>query len=95
MDIITFSLYYCKVCYAICYCYSTTGVNVRYLSFKYDISPISWISPLCTVYKCINDYETDCIVTPDVSYIIGELFRLFRLGRLFYSNKYTHVSVAR
>ena len=48
--------------------YSTTDENCRYLIYKYDLSPTLWISPLCNVYKCINDYVTDCIVTPYISY---------------------------
>ena len=32
-----------------------------------------WISPLCNVYKCINDYVTDFTVTPDISHFIREL----------------------
>ena len=42
-------------------------------STMYDLSPISWISPLCKVHKCINDYVNDCIVTPDISNFIREL----------------------
>ena len=53
--------------------YSTLGENCRYLSYKYDLSPTSWISPLCNVYQCINDYVTDFIVTPDISHFIREL----------------------
>ena len=53
--------------------YSTFGENLRYLSYKYNLSPTLWISPLCNVYKCINDYVTDCIVTPDISHFIREL----------------------
>ena len=58
---------------AIEYSYSTFGENFRYLSYKYDLSPTLWISPLCNVYKCINDYVTDFIVTPDISHFIREL----------------------
>ena len=43
----------------------------RYLSYKYNLSPILWISPLCKVYKCINDYVTDFI--PDISHFIRKL----------------------
>ena len=32
-------------------CYSTIGEHFRYFSFKYDLSPTSWICPLCKVYK--------------------------------------------
>ena len=53
--------------------YSTLGEHFRYLSYKYDLSPTLWISPLCNVYKCINDYVTDFIVTPDISHFIREL----------------------
>ena len=45
----------------------------RYLSYKYDLSPTSWISPLCNVNKYINDYVTYFIVTPDISNFIREL----------------------
>ena len=31
------------------------------------------ISPLYNIYKCINDYETDFIATPDISHFIREL----------------------
>ena len=31
--------------------YSTLGEYFRYLSYKYDLSPTSWRSPLCKVYK--------------------------------------------
>ena len=31
-------------------------------------------SPLCNVYKCIHDYVTYFIVTPDISSFIRELF---------------------
>ena len=55
---------------AIRYGYSTLGENFRYLSYKYDLSPTLWISPLGNVYKCINDYVTDFIVTPDTSHFI-------------------------
>ena len=34
--------------------YSALSENFKYLSYKYDLSPTSWISPLCKVYKCIN-----------------------------------------
>ena len=34
---------------AIRYSYSTFGEHFRYLCYKYDLSPISWISPLCNV----------------------------------------------
>ena len=54
--------------------YSTLGDNFRYLNYKYNLSPTLWISPLCNIYKCINDYVTDFIVTPDRSNIIRELF---------------------
>ena len=47
--------------------------NFRYLSYKYNLSPTLWISPLCNIYKCINDYVTDFIVTPDISHFIREL----------------------
>ena len=47
---------------AIRYGYSTLGEHFRYLSYKYDLSPTLWISPLCNVYKCINDYVTDFIL---------------------------------
>ena len=53
--------------------YSTLGDNFRYLSYKYDLSPTLWISPLCNVYNCINDYVTDFTVTPDRSHFIREL----------------------
>ena len=53
--------------------YSTLGENFRYLSYKYNLSPTLWISPLCNIYKCINDYVTDFIVTPDISHFIREL----------------------
>ena len=53
--------------------YSTLGENFRYLSYKYNLSPTLWISPLCNIYKCINDYVTDFIVTPDISHFISEL----------------------
>ena len=53
--------------------YSVFGENFRCLSYKYDLSPTSWISPLCKVYKCINDYVTDFIVTPDISHFIKDL----------------------
>ena len=49
--------------------YSALGDNLRYIRYKYDLSPTSWISPLCNVYKCINDF----IVTPDRSNFIREL----------------------
>ena len=52
------------------YGYSTLGENFRYLSYKYDLSPTLWISPSCNVYKCIHDYVTDFIVTPDISHFI-------------------------
>ena len=58
---------------AIRYGYSTLGEHFRYLCYKYDLSPTLWISPLCNVYKCINDYVTDFIVTPDISHFIREL----------------------
>ena len=47
--------------------YSTFGENFRYISYRYDVSPTSWISPLCKVYKCLNDYVTDFIITSDIS----------------------------
>ena len=47
--------------------YSTLGENFRYLSYKYNLSPT------CNVYKCIKDYVTDFIVTPDISHFIREL----------------------
>ena len=47
--------------------YSTLGEHFRYPSYKYDLSPTSWISPLCKAY---NNYVTDCIVTPDIGYLI-------------------------
>ena len=53
--------------------YPALGENFRYLSYKSDVSPTSWISPLCKVYKCINDYVTDFIVTPNISHFIREL----------------------
>ena len=53
--------------------YSTLGKHFRYLSYKYNLSPTLWISPLCNVYTCINDYVTDFIVTPDISHFIREL----------------------
>ena len=53
--------------------YSVLGEHFRYLSYKYDLSPTSWISQLCKVYTCINEYITDFIVTPDISYFIREL----------------------
>ena len=59
---------------AIRYGYSTLGVNFRYLSYKYHLSTTLWISSLCNVYKCINDYVADFIVTPDISHFIRELF---------------------
>ena len=31
--------------------YSAEGENFRYLNYKYDLSPTSWISSLCKVYK--------------------------------------------
>ena len=43
--------------------YSALGENFGYLRYKYDLSPTSWISPLCKAKKCVND----CIVTPDIS----------------------------
>ena len=52
---------------------STVGEIFRYLSYKYDLSPTSWISPLCKVDKCIHDYVTDFIVTPYISHFIREL----------------------
>ena len=52
----------------------TLGEHFRYLSYKYDLSLTLWISPLCNVYKCINDYVTDFIVTPDISHFIRELY---------------------
>ena len=33
---------------------SALGENLRYLSYKYDLSPTSWISPLCKVNKYKN-----------------------------------------
>ena len=48
---------------------SALGENLRYLSYKEDLSP----TLLCKVYKCINDYVTDFIVTPDISHFIREL----------------------
>ena len=53
--------------------YSTLGEHFRYHCYKYNLSPTSWISPLCNVYNCINDYLTDFIVTPDISHFISEL----------------------
>ena len=53
--------------------YSTLGEHFRYLSYKYDLSTTLWISPLCNVYKCINDYVTYFIVTPDINHFIREL----------------------
>ena len=35
--------------------YSTLGEKIRYLSYTYNLSPTLWISPLCNIYKCIND----------------------------------------
>ena len=52
--------------------YSTLGEVFRYLSYKYNLSPTLWISPLCNVYKYINDYVTDFIVTPDISHFIRD-----------------------
>ena len=53
--------------------YSTLGANFRYLSYKYKLSPTLWISLLCIIYKCLNDYVSDFIVTPDISHFIREL----------------------
>ena len=53
--------------------YSTLGEHFRYLSYNYNSSPTSWISPLGNVYKCINDYVTDFIVTTDICHFIREL----------------------
>ena len=50
------------------------GENFRYLSYKYDLSSTLWISSLCKVYKCLNDYVTDFIVILDISYFIRELY---------------------
>ena len=41
--------------------------------YKYNLSLTLWISPLCNVYKLINEYVTDFIVTPDISHFIREL----------------------
>ena len=71
--------------------YSTLGEKC---SYKYDLSSTSWIYPLCNVYKCINDYVTDFIVTPDISHFIRELC-ICRLWRFFCSNKYRNVSIFR
>ena len=54
--------------------FSALGEPFRYLGYKYDVSPISWIFPLCKVYQCINDYVTDFMVTPDISNFIRELY---------------------
>ena len=51
--------------------YSVLGEKFGYLSYKYDLSPTSWISPLCKVYKCINNYVTEFIVTPDRTSLSG------------------------
>ena len=75
--------------------YSTLGENFRYVSYKYDLSPTSWISPLCNVYKCINDYVTDFIVTPDISHFIKKTMYLQKLWRFFYYNKYRNISIVR
>ena len=40
---------------------------------RFDLSPTSWISQFCEVYKSVNDYVTDFILTPDISYFIREL----------------------
>ena len=53
--------------------YTTLGENVGYLKYKYDLSSTLWIAPLCNVHKCINDYETEFIVTSDISHFIREL----------------------
>ena len=53
--------------------YSTLGEHFRYLSYKFVLSPTSWITPLCKVYKCMNDYVTDFIVILDISHFIREL----------------------
>ena len=53
--------------------FSALGDIFRYLPYRYDLSPTTWISPLCKVYKCIHDYVTDFIVTPDISHFIREL----------------------
>ena len=53
--------------------YSTLGEHFRNLSYEYLLSPTLWISPLCNIYKCINDYVTDFIVTPDISHFIRKL----------------------
>ena len=81
--------------YAIRNGYSTLGEHFRYPSYKYDLSPTSWISPLCNVYKCINNYVTDFIVTPDISYLIRELCICRDFWRFFCSNKYRNVSIVR
>ena len=54
------------------YRYSTLGDTFRYLSYKYNLSTL-WISSLCNIYKCINDYVIDFIVILDISYFIREL----------------------
>ena len=54
--------------------YSALGETFRYLSYKYDLSPTSRISPLCKVYKSINDYVTGFIVTPGIIHLIRESF---------------------
>ena len=59
--------------YAIRNGYSTLDENFIYFSYKYNLSQTLWISPLCNIYKCINDYVTDFIVTPDISDFIREL----------------------
>ena len=53
--------------------YSTLGENFIYLSYKYNLSTTLWISIIRNVYKCIHDYVTDFIVTPDISHFIREL----------------------
>ena len=53
--------------------YSTLAEIFRYLRYKYNLSQTLWISPLCNVYKCINDYVTVFIVTPDINHFIREL----------------------
>ena len=65
--------------------YSTLGEHFRYLNYKYDLSPTLWISPLCNVYKCINDYVID---------FIERTMYFQRLWR-FFCSKYRNVSIVR
>ena len=50
--------------------YSALGENCGYLSYKYELPPSSWISHYV---KFINDYVSDCIVTPYNNYFMREL----------------------